>query len=185
MRLTQHIVLIGFSGSGKTTIGKLLAKTLGVRFADTDRLIEQLHHMTISEIFAAFGEEKFRQSESNVIKKMFKVNKPMVIALGGGALDRRLNRELILSKSTVFYLSCAVEELYRRLRNASDRPLLKSARRGGLTEQQHLRARIRTLLQKRRPFYLQSDGTISVTSKAPRESVRHIIQKLNEIHDNG
>jgi shikimate kinase len=120
----ENISLIGFMGSGKTTIGKLLAERTGYLFIDLDRIIELSESKTINEIFTCSGEEHFREIESKIIKKVYFNNK-CVFACGGGVILRGENMKLIRRNSTVFYLEISPREALNRLEGISDRPLLR------------------------------------------------------------
>lgn len=124
MKPKENISLIGFMGSGKTTIGKLLAERTGYLFIDLDRIIELSESKTINEIFTCSGEEHFRKIESKIIKKVYFNNK-CVFACGGGVILRGENMKLIRRNSTVFYLEISPREALNRLEGTSDRPLLQ------------------------------------------------------------
>ncbi|MGB9814207.1 MAG: 3-dehydroquinate synthase [Thermovenabulum sp.] len=121
----KNIVLSGLPGSGKTTIGKILAENTNRAFVDTDRLIEDFTGETISDIFKRYGEERFREIESFVIQKVSQL-KNTVISLGGGTLTRRGNYELLKNNSTIIFLNASLETLLSRLENDFSRPLLES-----------------------------------------------------------
>ncbi|MEW5995930.1 MAG: shikimate kinase, partial [Candidatus Zixiibacteriota bacterium] len=96
MPLLKHIFLIGFSGSGKSSVGPKLAHRLGLRFVDTDAQIEQRHRKSIERIFADEGKAAFRRYESEAIAELAgRKNRPLVIALGGGAFERKKNLTLV------------------------------------------------------------------------------------------
>ena len=126
MKPKENISLIGFMGSGKTTIGKLLAERTGYLFIDLDRIIELSESKTINEIFTCSGEEYFREIESKIIKKVYFNNK-CVFACGGGVILRGENMKLIRKNSTVFYLEISPREALNRLKGTSDRPLLQTS----------------------------------------------------------
>ncbi|MBL7960410.1 DUF559 domain-containing protein [bacterium] len=125
--LPHHIYLCGFMGSGKTTVGTLLAEKLGYSFIDTDHLIEQNEKKSISEIFANSGEAQFREIEIRVIEQVIKSNQNTVIALGGGSLMSKENLNLIKADGFLVYLHADLNILAERLRSDSARPLLKHA----------------------------------------------------------
>ncbi len=118
-REEKNILLIGMPGSGKTTVGKELAKRLNREFIDTDLLIEQKANMPIKEIFSNFGEEKFRELETETIKEVGKLSNK-VIATGGGIIKREENHFYLSRNSKVFYIKRKIENLA-----TSDRPLSK------------------------------------------------------------
>lgn len=135
--------LVGMPGCGKSTVGRHLARQLGLRFVDADHEIEQRIAMPIREFFAARGEEAFRDVEQAVIDEL--AGRPgQVLATGGGAVLRPSNREALHARSHVFYLRSTPEELARRLRHDTQRPLLQVA--------DPLR-RLRELYRDRDPLY--------------------------------
>jgi shikimate kinase len=147
----MSIVLIGYRGSGKTTLGRLLAEELGFSFVDLDQIITQQAGRSIKEIFESEGEPGFRQRESETLRQaLAKANH--VISLGGGAVLAEHNRQAIQqSGHAVVYLRASAEELHRRINadpsTAAQRPSLTKL--GGSLEE------VRTLLQQREPIYQQ------------------------------
>lgn len=118
--------LVGMPGCGKSTVGRQLARQLGLRFADSDAVIEQRIGMPIRAYFAAQGEDAFRDIEQAVIDVL--AGQPgLVLATGGGAVLRPSNRDALHSRSHVLYLRASPEELQRRLRHDTQRPLLQVA----------------------------------------------------------
>lgn len=115
--------LVGLPGSGKTTIGRQLARRLGLPFSDSDQVIEQRLGCTVREYFEREGEPRFREFEAQVIDEL--TRQDGVLSTGGGAVLRAENRERLHKRSKVVYLRSQPEELGRRLRNDSQRPLLQ------------------------------------------------------------
>ena len=176
-----HVFLIGFSGSGKSTVGPRLARRLGIAFWDTDELIAQKHRKTIDRIFADEGEAAFRKYESAVIAGLLRnARSPGVIALGGGALLSRANRVLVQRHGIVVYLSCSIREIYRRMKAKADRPLLKTGPSAGPTRRQALLLRIRDLLNQRKPSYRLADMTVSTTTASVNDTVRRIYRRIRK-----
>jgi shikimate kinase len=138
---TPGIYLVGFMGSGKTTVGRLLADRLGWRFVDLDGEIEAEQKTTIAQIFEDQGEERFRELEAEAIRKWVHVvrsGRPVVLALGGGAFARPDNAEYLGSNGVTVWLDCPLERLRRRVAVNSDRPLARDSQR--FEELYHLRA---------------------------------------------
>ncbi|HEX7383877.1 MAG TPA: shikimate kinase [Burkholderiaceae bacterium] len=121
----QRIALIGLPGGGKSTVGRHLARSLDVPFADTDHEIERRIGTPIRDFFAAQGENAFRDIEQETIADLLGGTGAGVIATGGGAVLREANRRALHDRSTVVYLRSAPEELFRRLRHDTKRPLLQ------------------------------------------------------------
>ena len=137
------IALIGLPGSGKSTVGRQLARRLGLPFRDSDHEIEARIGCTIREFFEREGEAAFRDIEEDVIRDLTHGG-PAVLATGGGAVLRPQNRERLREAAHVIYLRSTPEELYRRLRHDAQRPLLQ----GGDPLQ-----RLRVLHEQRDPLY--------------------------------
>ena len=177
--LRQPLFLVGFAGSGKTTIGERLARRLNVPFIDTDRQIELHTGLKVRDIFAQNGEKHFRALETGALHDVFsKPRTGMVIALGGGALISSENRKLIASAGPVVYLRCNQQELYRRLKTVTDRPLLAAGPDTGKA----LKAKIRTLLNRRMTGYRTADFTVSTAGRTPGEVVTRIVEIVRKLH---
>ena len=174
----DNIFLTGFSTSGKTTLGKELAKKMNMKFIDTDDLIEKIEDRPISEIFKNRGERYFRAIECEIIKQVINTPGRKVVALGGGTYDSRANRTLIDANGTVIYLSCSISELYRRLKVKKDRPLLDFHGKRYPDRRSKLEM-ISTLLSKRNGNYLKADYRVSTTSKSITLTIKQIIEKVN------
>ncbi|HEY0271190.1 MAG TPA: shikimate kinase [Sphingomonas sp.] len=121
--LQRPIVLVGLMGAGKSTVGRRLAARLRLPFADADQEIEQAAGLSISEIFARFGEEAFRDGERRVIARLID-GQPRVVATGGGAFMNDETRALILDHATAVWLDADIDVLVERVRRRNDRPLL-------------------------------------------------------------
>jgi len=122
----ETILLIGMMGSGKTSVGKLLAEHLKCDHLDTDHLIETSQNLSITQIFEMFGEAKFRELEKNSIEAIANQTN-IVVSTGGGIILNPLNTKRLREMGTVIYLKGSVDQLKRNLSNAtSNRPLLKT-----------------------------------------------------------
>lgn len=121
----KRIVLMGFMGAGKTTIGKNLAKAVSCEFIDTDEQIEREQGRSISEIFAEDGEAVFRDMETELLKRLAESKDEFVLSIGGGMPVREENRTLLHQIGTVIYLQTSKEEIIRRLSGDTTRPLLQ------------------------------------------------------------
>ncbi|QNM15672.1 MULTISPECIES: shikimate kinase [Fusobacterium] len=121
--MKDNIALIGFMGSGKTTIGKILAKYLDMKFIDTDKMISAQEKKSIPEIFAEKGEQYFRQLEREIVLHE-SMNNNIVISTGGGVIIDNENIKNLKETSFVVYLDCTIECIYNRVKNSKSRPLL-------------------------------------------------------------
>lgn len=127
----KHIILIGFMGAGKSSVGKELAALLGIPFTDTDDIIEEQAQMKIAHIFQEYGEDYFRDLETLTLRQLLAVRQPMVVAVGGGLPLRAENRDYLRQLGTVFYLLAETDTLIKRLSGDQQRPILQG---GGLRE---------------------------------------------------
>ena len=151
----NNISLIGMAGSGKTTVGTILAEELNYNFIDIDTEIEKQENISINEIFALKGEKYFRKVESNIIKSTLSKVKNTVISLGGGAFISDDNKQIILQHSITLWLSCEAKELFNRLKNDTTRPLLKDISL----------KKIKTIEESRKTCYNKANFTIETTNK--------------------
>lgn len=174
MKHFDNIYLIGLMGSGKTTIGRHLAKTLSLPFYDSDKAIEDRTGVNIPTIFEFEGEEGFREREQRMIEQLTQL-KGIVLATGGGAILREENRRLLQENGFIVYLQCAVEKILERTRKDNQRPLLNT---------DNPRERITHLFQQREPLYLAcADYTIDSGSLSNKEVVNHIVRQYRMNHD--
>lgn len=125
MKMINSFFLVGPMGVGKTTIGRLLAEKLSFTFIDSDLWIERNEKQSIANIFAKFGEEKFREIESRAIHDLTRQNQ-IVLSTGGGAVLRDVNRAYLLSRGVVIFLDLAPEKIYERIKHDNARPLLQT-----------------------------------------------------------
>ena len=139
------ISLVGMPGSGKSTVGRHVARHLQLPFVDTDQLIEQRIGCSIRAYFELHGEPAFRDVEAQVIDEVTRAPEPRVIATGGGAVLREANRLALHERTKVFYLRSTPEDLARRLRHDTHRPLLQGAADPA--------KRLRALFHERDPLY--------------------------------
>lgn len=166
----RSIVLVGLMGSGKSTIGRRLAQRLGMRFADADDEIERAAGMTISDIFARFGEAHFRDGERRVISRLL-AGRPMVLATGGGAFVNEETRTLILQDSLCIWLDADIPTLVERVGRRSHRPLLKNRDPGEV---------LRELAAVRNPIYAEAHLRVSSASTPHDHTVRAILEALSK-----
>jgi shikimate kinase len=149
------IALIGLPGSGKSTVGRQLAKRLQVSFLDTDHAIEQRLGCSIREYFEREGEERFRDVEESVIEELSEQHHG-VLSTGGGSVLRPKSRENLRNRSQVVYLKSSPDELFRRLRNDMNRPLLQVP---------DPMTRLRDLFAARDPLYRETAHFILETGR--------------------
>jgi shikimate kinase len=160
------IYLVGFMGSGKTTVGRLLADELGWSFSDLDEEIEAEQQATIGEIFASRGEEEFRRIEHEALRKRVRsvqCGRPSVVAMGGGAFAQQNNFELVEENGITVWLDCPLDALKRRVAGFTHRPLAAEPER------------FERLFHERQPAYARADFRIEITTDDPLEAMRRIL----------
>jgi shikimate kinase len=169
-----NIVLIGFMGSGKSSIGRLLASQSGRTFVDTDQLVVSKAGMEISEIFAKHGEALFRDWESEVLTEL-PCQSGMIVSTGGGIILREENRKLLRSIGFVVWLTASEEEIFRRVTRNSKRPLVQT---------ENPRETIHTLLEQRTPLYCcASDCVIDTGSLSRKRAAEEILRRADQYYD--
>jgi shikimate kinase len=152
-------------GSGKSTIGRQLAKKLGKTFFDSDKEIETRTGVSISWIFEMEGEDGFRERESKIIDELT-AQENVVLATGGGAILLEENRQHLHERGLVIYLSATAEQLYRRTAKDKKRPLLQTGDR---------RKKIEALLVERMPLYQK---VAHITLRTSNKSIQHTVNEL-------
>jgi shikimate kinase len=170
------VFLAGFMGSGKSTIGPILANALGWDFIDIDKNIEQKTDQRIVDIFAAKGEQAFRALEQETLRDLLSRNE-CVVSLGGGTLTNDENFELIRKNGVIVYLQLSPEKILERVRYKTDRPMLKNNVGNPLTGEE-LERRIDNLLEQREQYYRKADIVISADSLKVGTTVDAIVKKL-------
>jgi shikimate kinase len=164
-----NVFLIGMMGAGKTTIGRLLARRLQLRFIDCDQEIELRCGVRIPLIFEIEGEPGFRQRESQTLAELTR-HEGIVLATGGGAVLDRENRVRLSANGTVIYLHAPPEALYERVRQDRNRPLLATPDPLG---------KLRELFAQRDPLYRgMADMVVESGRQNPPALARHIVGKL-------
>jgi len=161
-KLTKTVVMIGMMGAGKTAVGTVLARLIGVPFVDSDAKIEEAANMTIAEIFETYGEAFFRRKESQVLSRLLD-GKPSILSTGGGAFLQADNRDMIAARGLAVWLKADSELLWARVKHKDTRPLLQVS---------DPKATLIDLLSKREPFYktaglsVEADANYSVQDMA-------------------
>ena len=165
----RNIILIGYMGSGKSTVGRKAAKAVEYNFLDTDALIEKEEGMTISKLFEEKGEPYFREKETETIRRLIAEPKGKIIATGGGLPMKEGNAELLKELGTVIYLKAETDTLLKRLSGDTTRPLLQNG---------ELREKIETILAIRGPVY---ESCADVVLQTDTMSFYEIICQIEKI----
>ena len=170
-----RIILIGYMGAGKTTIGKALSKELGITFYDLDWYIESRMRKTLSQIFAERGEEGFRKIEYNMLHEVAEFE-DVIISCGGGTPCFFDNMDYLNQQGQVVYLKADPEVLYKHLMMAkTERPLIKGK------SHDELLTFIREQLEKREPFYSKARYTLDVNLMDNYEKIQTSVEKIKEL----
>ncbi len=164
----KSLVLVGLMGVGKTTVGRRLAKKLGLPFVDADEEIEKAAGLSIQEIFDRFGEEYFRDGERRVIARLMADDR-QVIATGGGAFMNEETRELMLANAVVIWLDADIDVLVKRVSRRDTRPLLKNGDPETI---------LRNLAEQRNPIYAQAHVHVTGNDSPHEITVENIVESL-------
>lgn len=168
--------LTGFMAAGKSTIGPILANTLGWKFYDLDREIEMQEGMKIVDLYEKKGENYFRETETKLLIKLSQ-NDEAIISLGGGAIASEVNFNIIKSSGKIVYLKSSPEMAYKRLRFKKDRPAFNFDEEENPTKEQFI-ARINELLDSRKKYYEQADFVIDTDNRTVGKTVDIIAQYI-------
>ena len=180
MVFPTRIYLTGFMGSGKSTVGPLLAERLGYAFIDLDASVEQAAGKPIRRIFAEEGEDEFRRLESLKLRSVSRTTHA-VIALGGGAVASENNLYFVVTNGTLIFLDVEPAVLVRRLEAmGAERPLLLSENGQSLPKPEFAR-RVESIIDARRPFYSRADITVDVGDRDIASTVDAIISALVDV----
>lgn len=166
----KNVVLIGFMGTGKTSIGRLLASRLKRPFIDTDKKIERECGMSIPEMFQKYGETFFRTQESDIIAKVSRYTNT-VISTGGGVVLASENINRLKANGVLIALTASPQVILERTRRRNNRPLINHPEREKI---------ITKMLSERAPLYGVSDFTVDTTSYTPHEVVEIIVTFLRK-----
>lgn len=172
----NHIVIIGFMGSGKTRVGKRLAKDFDLPFIDIDRVVTRKMNLSVKDIFDKFGEPFYRALETTVIKELIKDQEQKVISLGSGLPMQEQNEKYIKQLGTVVYLKGSYETLKERLENSKSNPLINGDNKAD---------KIKKLLKQRDPVYAKFADIEMITGDKPfEELISQLEEKLQTVIKN-
>lgn len=169
-RSSGNIILVGMMGSGKTTVGRLLARLLGKAFIDSDEEIQKRTGVSIQHIFDVEGEAGFRQREAGIVQELLQRN-DIVLATGGGSILDLHSRQVMRENGTVVYLKSGIHDLWQRTRHDRNRPLLKIS---------DPRAKLQELFEQRNPLYTETADIVIHTGKqSVQVLLSALLRKLN------
>ncbi len=166
------VYLTGFMGSGKSTVGPILANTLGWDFYDLDQLIEKKTGQKIRTIFEEKGEKFFRNLETETLKEV-SIGNEAIISLGGGTIVSDTNLEILKSHGTIIFLESSFDSIYKRLRYKRDRPVLLTNSEAEVKREEFIK-RISDIYAERKRYYDQADLRVNTDSISVGETVDKI-----------
>ena len=164
----KNIYLVGFMGTGKSTVGKALAKVLNKEFKDLDELIEERENRKIVEIFEKFGEQYFREVETAVVRDISE-KEDLVIATGGGVVVNEENFSLLKKSGTLITLVASPETIYERIKDSIERPLLNV---------ENPLDTIKRMLFERAYYYIKSDFIVDTTDREIEDIISEICELI-------
>src|SRR5688572_603281 len=170
-RRFKNIALVGFMGTGKSTVGQLVASMLHFRFIDTDAMIEGMANKRVADIFTSEGEARFREYEGMVVEQLKTMNHT-VIATGGGLLTKPENLASLKEHALVVCLWCSAETILKRVGHQTHRPLLRV---------ENPLEKIRSLLAERAPSYRQADVLLNSEFRKPKEVATHVVHQFRSM----
>ena len=173
--MKDNVILTGFMGTGKTSLGKLLAIRLGRPFVDIDKKIEEETRLSIPKIFERYGEEHFRELERAAVKELSE-RRGLVIATGGGTIKDEENLRLLKSSGVMICLTTEPEEIFNRTARRGERPVLD----GGGNERLET---IKKLLAERKKFYDRADYQVDTTEWSPIQIIDDICKYLRQFRN--
>lgn len=173
----NRIFLTGFMGSGKSTVGPILANTIGYDYIDVDLSIEKNVGKTVNEIFKDLGQEYFRSLEQALITQLCE-KQHVVVSLGGGSIVDPVSFQRVISSGILVYLKADQEQLLKRLQWKTDRPVLANFFGDRLSEDE-LRSRVHELYLKREPIYSKADITVLTDERKVGPTVDQIVRQLS------
>ncbi|MHB8169960.1 MAG: shikimate kinase [Thermincolia bacterium] len=163
-------MLIGFMGTGKTSIAKRVAKELNLRYIDTDEEVERVIGMSVQEIFRVFGETRFRSEETAAVKRLAAEDN-QIIATGGGVVLNPENLAALKANGLVISLTATPEVILERVSRRNNRPLLKV---------ENLLEKIKELLAQREPLYKQAHVAIDTTNRTLAELTQEVVRVFRD-----
>lgn len=171
----RNLIFVGLMGAGKSVIGRLTAQALSLPFVDTDAEIERVSRMTVTELFAAYGEPEFRALETRVMARLLEGG-PRVISTGGGAFVNESTRKVIQEGGVSVWLKADLDVLWERVNKRDHRPLLKT---------QNPKQTLKNLMDQRYPIYAEADLTVPSGNVRKEAMVTNVLSALIGLAEKG
>ena len=173
IKKNKIILLVGLMGSGKTSVGRRLAKKLNLPFVDGDQEIEKAAGLSLIDVLKCFGEEEYRAGEARVMKRLLQ-GEPCVLASGGGSFVAEQTRKLAKEHAITVWLKADVNVLYNRTAGRKHRPFLEG-------DDSHLRNKLEEYIKEEYPFYSEADIVVETKEEAVENTVLRVIEALNKV----
>ena len=169
--INKIILLVGLMGSGKTSVGKRLAKRLDLPFVDGDQEVEKAAGLSLIDVLKCFGQEEYRAGEARVMKRLLQGN-PCVLASGGGSFVAEQTRKLAKEHAITIWLKADVDILYNRTAGRKHRPFLEG-------NDSHLKNKLEEYIKEEYPFYSQADIVVETKEEAVDNTVSRVVDAIN------
>lgn len=175
--MISRVYLTGFMTSGKSTIGPILANSLGWNFFDLDVVIEKKEMMSVVEIFNEKGEDYFRKVETQTLDILSK-SELSIISLGGGTIASKVNLDIMQKTGIIIYLKASSEQIYYRLKNKINRPLFRELVLNERPKEEFIE-KISSLMSEREPYYLKADIIYDTENNSIGLTVDNLVKEIN------
>ena len=170
------ILLVGLMGSGKTSVGKRLARKLSLPFVDGDQEIEKAAGLSLVDVLKCFGEKEYRAGEARVMKRLLQGN-PCVLASGGGSFVAEQTRRLAKENALTIWLKADINTLYHRTAGRTRRPFL-------LGDNATVKEKLREYISEEYPFYSEADIVVETRNERVENTVRRVLSAINGYYKN-
>lgn len=175
-RINKIILLVGLMGSGKTSVGKRLARRLSLPFVDGDQEIEKAAGLSLVDVLKCFGEKEYRAGEERVMKRLLQ-GSPCVLASGGGSFVAQQTRELAKENALTIWLKADINTLYHRTAGRTRRPFL-------LGDNETVKNKLQEYITEEYPYYSEADIVVETRNERVENTVRHVIAAINKFYKN-
>jgi len=171
-KINKIILLVGLIGSGKTSVGKRLAKKLSLPFIDGDQEIEKAAGLPVIDVFKCFGMEEYRAGEERIMKRLLS-GSPCVLASGGGAFVAEQTRKIAKEKALTIWLKADIDVLYNRTTGRKKRPFLQCS-------DSKIKSKLQTYIDAEYPYYNQADIMVETKNEAVENTVTRVLRAIEQ-----
>ena len=170
--INKIILLVGLIGSGKTSVGRRLAKKLEMPFVDGDQEIEKAAGLSVIDVFKCFGQDEYRAGEERIMKRLLSGN-PCVLASGGGAFVAEQTRSIAKEKALTVWLKANIDVLYTRTTGRKRRPFLQCS-------DSKIKSKLQSYIDKEYPYYSQADITVETKNEPVDDTVERVLSAIKK-----